>query len=179
MKTLLFDRLGDPVRMRHLAEYNVLDPDLHARLDALAERTARTLHAPIALISVVLDTSQLLLGQHGVTGWVNDLRGFPAEWALCAHTVLTGRPYLVSDTTTEPRHTDNPLLSMAGLRSYAGVPLDDDRGQTLGANCVIDTAPRTFTDRDITALTDAATETMHILGDFRTPRLPTRPHPSM
>ena len=80
------------------------------------------------------------------------LQGTPAEWSLCTHTVLSERPYCVSDNTADPVHAGNPLLTMTQLRSYAGVPLQDDSGHTLGSHCVLDPAPRTFGDADLAIL---------------------------
>ncbi|WP_433794813.1 GAF domain-containing protein [Actinoplanes sp. CA-252034] len=167
--TEMFDRLGAPARMHQIAQYDVFDPTLQAQLDAVAAHTAGLLHAPVSMVSVVLDSSQFIIGQHGVPGWISEVQGTPAEWALCSHTVLAGEPYCIADGTTDPVHADNPLLAMTPIRSYAGVPLTDDSGHILGAHCVIDTKPRTFTDGDITVLTAGATETMRILAGHRTP----------
>jgi GAF domain-containing protein len=163
----LFDRLGTPTRMRRLAAYDLFHPDLSAKLDDLASRTAQRLRAPVSLVSVVLDSSQYILGAHGVSGWVVEARGVPAEWSLCSNTVLAGAPFCIQDTATDPRFAENPLVLMAGLRSYAGVPLTDNTGQHLGAHCVIDDTPRTFTGDDLEVLTEGAVETMHILDRHR------------
>jgi GAF domain-containing protein len=162
----LFDRLGTPSRMRRLAAYDLFNPGLSAELDALAARTAQRLHAPISLVSVVLDSSQCILGAHGIAGWVADTRGIPAEWAICAHTVLTGAPYCVSDVASAPRHRENPLVAMTGLHAYAGVPLTDRTGQHLGAHCVLDDVPREFTADDLDVLTEGAVGAMHILNKY-------------
>ncbi|MEU4245649.1 GAF domain-containing protein [Actinoplanes sp. NPDC026619] len=163
----LFDRLGRPARMRQIASYDLFAPGLRPRLDALATRTAARLHAPVSLISVVLDSAQFVLGRHGVGGWMAEIDGIPAEWSLCAHTVLAGRPYCVTDGATDPAHADNPLLNMTDMHSYAGVPLIDHSGQAIGAHCVIDVDPRTFTDDDLALLADSAAETMRILDEHR------------
>ena len=162
----LFNRLGESARMRQIAGYNLFHPDLQARLDAVATRSAELLNAPVSMVSVVLDSSQFILGQHGVPGWVAEVQGTPAEWALCSHTVLAGSPYCLVDGTADPRHAGNPLLAMTPLRSYAGVPLSDGSGHILGAHCVIDVVPRTFTDHDIAVLTDGAQHTMNILTEY-------------
>ena len=164
----LLGRLGTPQRMRQIAGYDLFDPGLQPRLDAVATRSAERLHAPVSLVSVILDSSQFILGGHGVGGWIAQAQGTPAEWALCTQTVLGGRAYCVSDNTTDPLHVDNPLLTMTGLRSYAGVPLQDGSGHTLGSHCVLDAAPRTFTDDDLAVLQQGADEIMTILADYHT-----------
>jgi GAF domain-containing protein len=163
----LFDRLGQPARIRQIARYNLFEPLLRTRLDAVAARTAAQLQAPVSLVSVILDSAQFILGSYGVDGWVDEAQGTPAEWALCTHTVLAGEPYCITDATTDPTHAGNPLVAMTSLRSYAGVPLIDHTGQTLGAHCVIDAEPRTFTDTDIAVLSAGAEETLRILSEYR------------
>jgi GAF domain-containing protein len=160
----LFARLGTPARMSQLARYDLFHPRLKARMEHIAASSAHQLNAPISLVSVVLDSAQFLLGAHGVTGWIDEALGTPAEWALCTHTVLTGRPYCLIDATTDTAHAGNPLLAMIGIRSYAGVPLIDDSGHVLGAHCVIDVAPRTFTADDLTVLHHGADEAMTVLA---------------
>lgn len=167
MNTDLFDRLGVPERIREIAGYDLYDPSLRAGLDAVTQRSATLLEAPVSLVSVLLDTSQFILGSYGVAGWVADAQGTPAEWAMCTHTVLAGEPYCVVDGLADARHADNPFLRMTGLRSYLGVPLIGSAGHTLGAHCVIDARPRIFTDVDLAVLTDGAEQVMKLLGAHR------------
>ncbi|WP_229072939.1 GAF domain-containing protein [Actinoplanes sp. DH11] len=164
--TELYDRLGEPERMRDIAGLDLLNPDLRTSLDEIAERSATLLEAPVSLVSVVLDTSQLILGSHGVSGWVEQAQGTPAEWAMCTHTVLAGEPYCVIDGYEDPKHIDNPFLRMTGLRSYLGVPLLGVGGQVIGAHCVIDARRRIFTDVDLAVLTDGAEKVMRLLQAY-------------
>jgi GAF domain-containing protein len=165
----LFRTLGDPDRMAHIAEYDLFHPEMRTRMDAIATRTATLLGAPVSLISVILDSSQFILGSHGVTGWMAEAQGIPAEWSLCASTMLSGRPYCVADGAADPVVATNPLRLQTDLRSYAGVPLSDGGNHTLGAHCILDVVPRTFSDHDIAVLTDGAHAAAHVLTDYRTP----------
>ncbi|MFC7528180.1 GAF domain-containing protein [Actinoplanes sp. GCM10030250] len=165
----LFERLGDPSRMRILAGYDLHNADLRTSLDAVAQRSASLLDAPVALVSVLLDSSQFILGSHGTAAlaWVAEARGTPAEWAMCTHTVLAGEPYCVTDGLSDPRHSGNPFLQTSGLRSYLGVPLLGEGGYVLGAHCVVDTRPRIFTDVDLAVITDGAEKSMRLLDAYR------------
>jgi GAF domain-containing protein len=164
----LFERLGRPARIRQIAGYDLFNPAMRARLDALATRAATRLEAPVSLISILLDSAQLILGGHGVSGWVAQSQGLPAEWSLCARTVLNGKPsFCVSDSSTDAACANSPMLALTGLHSYAGVPLTDDSGQVLGAHCVLDTKPRVFTDDEVAVLTAGAEEAREILAAYR------------
>jgi GAF domain-containing protein len=165
----LFRALADPDRMAHLAEYDLFHPEMRARMDGIATRTATLLGAPVSLVSVILDTSQFILGNHGVTGWIAEAQGIPAEWSLCATTMLSGRPYCVADGAADPVVAVNPLRLQTDLRSYAGVPLSDGSNQPLGAHCILDQVPRTFSDHDLAVLNDGAQAAVHVLTDYRMP----------
>src|SRR4051794_2307603 len=150
--------------MRSLAGYNLFTPGLAARLDPICAGTAERLHAPVSMVSIILDSAQFILGSYGLQGWVAEVQGVPAEWAVCTHTVLAGAPYCVADALADPEHVENPLLAAAGLRSYAGAPLFDDSGGVLGAHLVIDSARRVFTDQELEVLHDAAAKAMQVLA---------------
>jgi GAF domain-containing protein len=161
---VLFHRLGDPLRMRTLAGYDLSTPGLAVHLDPICGDTAARLNAPVSLISMILDRTQVIVGSHGLEGWADQMRDVPAEWAICTHTVLAGAPYRVADALTDPLHMDNPLLAATGLRSYAGVPLLDPNGQVLGAHCVLDVAARDLTDEELDVLRAGARRAMSILA---------------
>jgi GAF domain-containing protein len=165
--TELFDRLGEPGRMRSLAEYDLFHPDLQSDLDRIATSSANRLHTPISTVSILLDSAQFIIGRHGLPDSGGAVQGTPAEWALCTHTVLTGSPYCITDSRIDPLHADNPLFTMIGLRSYAGVPLRNAGGQVLGAHCVIDTTPRPFSEDDIVTLAEGAADVLGILERYR------------
>ncbi|WP_430790133.1 GAF domain-containing protein [Actinoplanes sp. G11-F43] len=165
--TELFERLGIPERIKEIAGYDLYSADLRTSLDAIAERSAKLLETPVSLVSILLDTSQFIIGSYGVSGWVAYAHGVPAEWAMCTHTVLAGKPYCVVDAREDPKHADNPMVGMTGLRSYLGVPLKGFGGHTIGSHCVVDAKPRIFTDVDRAVLAEAADEVMGLLDSCR------------
>ncbi|BCJ47358.1 hypothetical protein GCM10010168_70520 [Actinoplanes ianthinogenes] len=165
--TEIFARLGDPERMHRIAAYDIFHPGLRAELDRIAARTAEHLHAPVSMISMLLDSAQFIIGHHGLSATTAEVQGIPAEWALCTHTVLAGQPYCITDGTTDPLHATNPMLVMTRYRSYAGVPLTEEGGHVLGAHCVVDAVPRDFGEDDITFLRDTAAEVMRVLARYR------------
>ena len=156
MSTLLHHRLAARERLEALTRYDIDDPHLRQQLDAIAMRTASHLHMPTALTSLMLDNAMLIAGSHGVDGWLRGGPGGPAEWAFCAHTVLSGEPYIVPDATKDPTQCTNPIVELDGVRAYAGAPLITSSGQILGAHCVLDTTPHAFSDIEIAELQAAA-----------------------
>lgn len=123
--------------------------------DLLAEAAAE-LDTALGLVNVVLPGVQVLVAAHGLTGWLAEARATPVEWSLCATVVRTGQPYVVGDLGADADTAGNPLHLVDGLRAYAGMPLRGRGGEVLGAFCVLDTRPRTFTARELEVLAELA-----------------------
>jgi GAF domain-containing protein len=158
--------LADPDRMRELARIDLDDPVLRARLDAIAHDTRVRLGATISLITLVLDSVQLIAGSDGLDGWMAEAGGTPVEWSFCANAVLTGRPYVVEDAARDPRQLDNPLVTQDGIASYCGVPLTGASGQVLGAHCVLGRRPEEYTAEHLAALHEAGLEVSRVLAEY-------------
>jgi GAF domain-containing protein len=177
--TAVTDRLDDPAdvlygldappRMRVLASVDLDDPDLRAKLDAISARTAARLNLPLAMVTLVFDTAQVIAGSHGVGGWIADAGGTPVEWSFCAHLVAGRRPYVVPDAAADPVHATNPLVTIDGIGSYAGVPITLD-GYVLGGHCIADGRPHDFTDADLAELRRGADEITAVLQQHRLTR---------
>ncbi|MFI1996962.1 GAF domain-containing protein [Actinoplanes sp. NPDC020271] len=153
-------------RLAVMAGIDVDNPELRRRLDAISARTAERLHQPVSLVSMVLDTAQFFPGSHGLDGWLAELHGTPGEWSFCATAVRTGRAYVVPDATIDPDQATNPLVTVDGVRSYAGVPVIVD-GHVMGAHCVLGFDQHTFTPADLAELQDGAAEIGELLQSYR------------
>jgi GAF domain-containing protein len=161
----------DPVasyqRLSEVAQFDLMAPDLAEQLDAIARRTMTRLQQPASYVSIVLDSTQLVIGSSAVEGWVSQVGSTPVEWSFCSHTVAHARPYLVSDAANDPVHAGSPLVRVDGTGSYAGVPLTTTSGQVLGAHCVISPVPQQFCAEDVAELESAAQEIMALLEQHR------------
>ncbi|KHD73619.1 hypothetical protein MB27_34000 [Actinoplanes utahensis] len=153
-------------RIRVLATIDPDDPLLRAELDALAEDTAQRTGMPTSMASLVLGMAQHAAGSYGLTGILALAGGTPIEWALCARTVTSGKPYIIPDATRHPVESRNPLVTMGGLRAYAGYPATV-AGHVVGAICVLTDTPHHFTDDQLTTLHQAADSMTDILQRHR------------
>ena len=153
-------------RLRVLATIDPDDAGLRADLDSLAENTARRTGMPTSMASLVLGVAQVAAGSYGLTGVLADAQGTPIEWALCSRTVASGLPYIVPDATIHPVEARNPLVTMDGLRSYAGFPVTV-AGHVIGAACVLSDTPHHFTDDELTELSHAADAMSAIIEQHR------------
>lgn len=164
--TDLLSAFADPHRMQVLASIDFDDVELRAKLDAVTARTTARLGLPTSMVTLVLDSAQVVVGSHGVSGWVAASGGTPTEWAFCANVVRKEQPYVVPDAANDPVQRNNPLVTDVGFGSYAGVPLVVD-GEVLGAHCVLDDAPHTFTEAEMAELRSAAAEIVALLQQHR------------
>ncbi len=110
--------------------------------DRLTWLAARSLDAPIALLTLLTPTQQWFKSRYGL-----DLAETPRDWAFCNHTILQQGIMVAENLATDQRFADNPaVLGELGFRFYAGCPVIDPDGFTLGSLCVIDTRPRKLDD---------------------------------
>lgn len=157
--------LGTAGRIRVLASIDFDNPELRAALDRLTERTAERTGLPISLATLVFTTSQMAVGSTGLAGtWVAVADGTPVEWSFCANMVTTGLPYVISDAPHSEQAT-NPLVTIDGITSYAGVPVTV-AGQIVGAHCIIGTEPCQFTGDQLAELASTAQEISALLQEF-------------
>lgn len=137
-------------------------------LDRIARLTAGLLGAPIGLVSLLGQDTQVLAGRHGLS-----IESTPRSVSFCAHTITDSVPMVVPDATADRRFADNPLvLGAPDIRFYAGAPLiSADGGHRLGALCIIDRVPRAGLDGpQLALLTDLAALTVDALERARQAR---------
>lgn len=158
--------LDDPHRLAVLAGIDFDDPELRRQLDVIAARTAERLDAPVCLVTLLSHITQFFPGAHGLPPWLREAGGTPVEWSFCTEVVASGAAYTVTDLAAHPAHAANPLVTVDGARSYAGVPLILD-GVVLGAHCVVGVAEHAYTDDELDELRRGARDVTAVLDRFR------------
>lgn len=126
-------------RQRAVERSGVLRRGGDPELQRIVERAARYFAAPIAALSIIDRDRQWFAGKIGL-----QVSETPRAVSFCAHAILRpGEMLVVPDARADRRFAANPLVASAPhLRFYAGMPLVDLSGFTLGALCIIDTKPR-------------------------------------
>jgi GAF domain len=127
----------------------LLDPDEDPVLQRLAAEAASGLGAPSATVSLLFERKQLLKGAFnpGVEERLRD-----RDQGMCQYVVRDRATVEFSDTKTDPRPLPDALRSTG---SYLGQPLHVD-GEVVGALCVFDPRPRSFTALERAALAKLA-----------------------
>ncbi len=122
------------------------------RFDRITRLAARTLDAPIVLISIVDADRQWFKSRCGL-----QTPETPRDVSFCGHAILATEIMVVRDALADARFADNPLVfGPPGIRFYAARPLRAAGGQRVGTLCVIDRKPREFSVADRAVLEDFA-----------------------
>ena len=90
-------------------------------------------------------------------------RSIPRSISMCDLTVQRSELLVVEDTMVDPRIAGLPWATGERVRFYAGYPVESPDGQRIGALCVVDTAPREFSDTDAALLRDLALRVQNVL----------------
>jgi GAF domain-containing protein len=147
--------LADSARLRSLQRVCVgAEPD--EAFDRFASLVKRLLEVPIALVSLVDDERQFFPGQVGLGEPWSAKRETPLTHSFCQYVVIEGETKVYPDARIYAQVRDNLAIPELGVIAYAGVPLTDADGRTLGSLCAIDTKPRAWTKPDLVVLEDLA-----------------------
>lgn len=139
-------------RTRAIQNLGMIYSPSEARFDRITRLVCRHFDIDTALVTIVYKEIQ----------WFKSLQGLNAcstdrEVSFCGHAILTDEPLIVENTLLDPRFMDNPLVTDSPrIRFYAGQPVKDAFGVTIGTLCLIDSLPRAFSMEDRQDLRDFA-----------------------
>lgn len=157
----LRDRLKEEkLRLAALERLNILGSEPEAAYDEIAFLAANLADTPVAVISFVAGDHQWFKAKIGI-----DICETPRDIAFCAHVIHQTTPLIVNDATQDPRFRHNPLVTVEGLRFYAGFPLIDEGGFVLGALAIIDYRPRELKSKTVKSLEILAQQVTSHLRD--------------
>jgi GAF domain-containing protein len=151
-------------RIVALRRYDILDTPPEERFDRIARLAARGTGSPFAFITFV-DSGRI---------WMKSMYGTDAvrersrEPGFCDKTICSDYCHIVEDARKDPETRNNSWVTGSlGIGAYAGVPLRDKSGYSLGAICVMGPEPRSFSESDILLLSDLKSLLMELLEGNR------------
>lgn len=154
---------AEAARLDALARLEIMDTRPEPAFDDLVQVAAALCDAPIALVSLVDASRQWFKARCGL-----DATETSRDVAFCAHAIQSDNPFIVPDATLDARFAANPLVLGAPLiRFYAGVPLVGEGGHRYGTLCVIDTKPRTISERQLDGLIRLSRQVLSLLEQHR------------
>ncbi|GGQ72816.1 hypothetical protein GCM10010166_48510 [Couchioplanes caeruleus subsp. azureus] len=148
--------LSDASRLASVRRAELALPGRAVSADAAAHLAARALAAPMGFVTLVSDGAIRCAGLFGAPDELMMSRTLPLTGSLCPLVASAGRPLVLSDLSTHPEYATFAAVVRYNVQAYIGVPLRDRRGRPLGAVAAADTAARSWTDDDLTALQQLA-----------------------
>jgi PAS domain S-box-containing protein len=142
-------------RLRALETYGILDSPSEPAFDDLVRMAAQDCDVPIALITFVAGDRQWFKARVGI-----EERETPLHCSICAYAIRQRELFVVPDAAADSRFADNPLVSGARVRFYAGAVLETPDGLPLGTVAVVDVRPRTLTAKQAFTLEALARQVM-------------------
>jgi diguanylate cyclase (GGDEF)-like protein/PAS domain S-box-containing protein len=149
------ERVADSKRLAALAATALADSDAEEAFDRLTRLSARLMHSPIALVSLVDDRRQFFKSAVGLGEPWASRRETPLSYSFCKHVVASGEALVVSDARDSALLRDNAAVRELGVVAYAGVPLES-QGEYIGAFCVVDQKPHVWSDDELELLREVA-----------------------
>lgn len=133
---------------------NLLDTAPESRYDRLTQQAREMVGARFSMLTLVDKERQ----------WFKSVQGLvvtetPRAIAFCAHTILSKQHCVVEDARDDERFSNNPFVKAEpGIRFYAGIPIRNSEGHTIGSFCVADTETHHLSEADLEALTRLAAD---------------------
>jgi sigma-B regulation protein RsbU (phosphoserine phosphatase) len=137
----------------------LLDIDAQKPFDDLTRLAATLVGAPLAFATIVDDRHAFWKSTYGLPEGAP--RQNTVEESFCQYVVRSRGELIVTDAAVDPRTHENPSVETVGVRAWAGFPLLSPGGEVLGSFCVVDTAPRSWSERDIEILRTLAHSASH------------------
>ncbi|MFT6503761.1 MAG: two-component sensor histidine kinase [Crocinitomicaceae bacterium] len=152
--------LNEAERLESLASYEILDTLPEYDFENVAILAAEILNTPISAVSLVDGKRQWSKSIFGTT-----IKQAPRELSFCGHAILKPDEVLIiPDSREDERFKDNPIvIGEPKIVFYAGAPLVDSNGLSLGTLCVIDKVPHHPKKRQIEALTALSNQVVSLM----------------
>lgn len=159
------DGLGTMKRER-LAQLTgrILDERPDPQLDALVKTAAAMTNAPIGLVILILERTQLFRAQVGLPHDLAITRSTDRDVSFCQFIVADGTPIEVTDAPNDARIPKN-VVYRYGIRSYLGYPVRVG-GAIVGSLCVVDVVPRSFSPEERALLEELAAQASARLSEL-------------
>ena len=143
--------VGD-VAPEDLPQRAPLPPEPDARLDHIAQLTARLLGVPTAAVTLVDRNGQTFPGAHGLYEAHQAARLTPLNLSICQHVVARAAELVVPDLSQDPLFAGGPIQTDLGVAAYAGMPITRLDGRVVGSVCAMNNSPGEWTDAQIADL---------------------------
>ncbi|KQT52342.1 hypothetical protein ASG43_19980 [Aureimonas sp. Leaf454] len=138
--------------MRALRDLRILGTAATPEFDRLCRMAQTVFGTPISLVTLINEEAQWFKAKCGL-----DIDGTGRDVAFCDHAIRSDDVLVIPDTLQDERFADNPFVTGEPfIRFYAGAPLILAPGVRLGTVCVVDSKPRSVSEKEVAVLRQLA-----------------------
>jgi hypothetical protein len=148
--------LADPERLQSLYKTGMLNPDRSRVLDRIVEMAVAALGVPSAAVTLVDHENVYIPSAIGVPDELAVARQIPLEHSMSRPIVSTGEAVITADARVHPALMTHPMVLRHYIVAFAGFPISDNLGHTIGALSVWDRKPREWSAGHLRTLEDFA-----------------------
>jgi sigma-B regulation protein RsbU (phosphoserine phosphatase) len=145
---LTIDPVRESSRLEALRSLKLLDTEPEDRFDRITRLAADFFQIPTAYVAFIDSHRQWFKSRVGVCPTETS-----RDFSFCQYTIHRNEPLVIPDTRLHPIGRNHPfVVGEPHLRFYAGVPLAGPQGHKIGTLCLVDTAPRDFSEQHVASL---------------------------
>jgi signal transduction histidine kinase len=146
-------------RLRVLEDYKILDTQDESDFDEITKLASEICNTPISLISFIDSNRQWFKSTYGIS-----IKETPRNVSFCAHAIKGDSLFVVENATEDDRFKNFSLVTGdPNIVFYAGIPLTDKDGYSMGALCVIDNKSKKLTEFQRNALETLGRQVVRLL----------------
>lgn len=146
-------------RLRVLEDYKILDTQDESDFDEITKLASEICNTPISLISFIDSNRQWFKSTYGIS-----IKETPRNVSFCAHAIEGDSLFVVENATEDERFKNFSLVTGdPNIVFYAGIPLTDKDGYSMGALCVIDNKTKKLTEFQSNALQTLGRQVVRLL----------------
>ncbi len=141
-----------------VSESGLLDAPAEPAFDDLTRLATNALRVPAAFVSLIAPNRQFFVSQCGLPEPLASRREVPLSQSFCKHVAASDHPLVIKDARRDPQMRESRAISELGVIAYAGMPIRDREGRTLGAFGAVEMKPRVWSSEDVEILTALAAQ---------------------
>lgn len=146
--------ISDPDRLRALYDSGLLNAERARSLDRVVRMVVAAVGVPSAAVTLIDHDTQYMCSAIGLDPDMAATRQGPLEGSLGREVLVTGKPLIVADARKEPLLRDHWAVAKGVVVAYAGFPLTDGQGHTIGTLIAWDARPRMWMPGHVQVMED-------------------------
>lgn len=157
--------LGEPSPelLAAVDESGLLDAPSEPAFDDLTKLATNALRVPTAFVSLISTDRQFFVSACGLPEPWASRRETPLVYSFCKHVAASDRPLVIKDARRDPHLRESRAITDLGVIAYAGTPIRNRDGRTLGAFAAVDVKPRFWSTEDLEILTALAAQASAVI----------------